>query len=265
MAQDMAKARVVFTLPNMNAVTVRRDIAYRTTDAGSLTMDLYQPPDATAGRPNAAVILVTGYSDIGAEKMLGTKFKDIGAFVSWAQLIAASGLVAITYANREPGDVYAVLDHVQRNAASFGIDAKRLGVWSCSGHGPNALSVLIEHARDGLKCAALFYPYTMDLDGATTVASAAKQFRFVTPAAGKSIEDLPRNAPILIARAGKDEMPGINDALDRFVSKALKINLPLTVVNHAAGPHAFDLVDDSQVSREIVKQALEFFRVRLLL
>jgi hypothetical protein len=248
----------------MNVVKIRRGISYKETDAGSLTIDLYHPPDLKSGTQIPAVVFVTGYSDIGAEKMLGTKFKEMGSFVSWAQLVAVSGLIGVTYANREPGDVYDVLHHLQRSAASFGIDPTRIGIWSCSGHGPNALSVLMEHARDGLKCATLLYPYTLDVDPSTSVAVAAKQFRFVTPAAGKSVEDLPREAPILIARAGKDQMPGINEALDRFVGKALNINLPLTVVNHAAGPHAFDLVDDSRVSREIIKQALEFLRVHLL-
>jgi hypothetical protein len=145
-------------------------------------MDLYYPPDSKAGARTPAVIFVTGFSDLGAEKMLGSRFKDMGSFVSWAQLVAASGLVGITYANREPGDVHEVLHHVQQNAALLGIDGNRIGVWACSGHGPNALSVLMEHGRDGLRCAVLAYAYTLDLDGSTRIADAAKQFRFVTPA-----------------------------------------------------------------------------------
>ena len=108
---------------------------------------------------------MTGFADAGAEKMFGSKFKDMGSFVSWAQLVAASGLVGITYANREPGDVNELLHDVQQNAASLGIDGNRIGVWACSGHGPNALSVLMEPGRDGLRCAVLAYPYTLDLEG----------------------------------------------------------------------------------------------------
>lgn len=36
--------------------------------------------------------------------------------------------------------------------------------------------------------------HTLDLDGGTGVASAAKMFRFVNPTAGKTVEDLPRTA-----------------------------------------------------------------------
>jgi len=268
MSQDtqrdqISKRRVVYTIPGMEAVPVRRDEQYRVTAAGPLTMDLYYPLDSQAGARTPAVIFVTGFSDLGAEKMLGSKFKDMGSFVSWAQLVAISGLIGITYANSEPGDVSDVLHHVQENAVSLGIDGNRIGIWACSGHGPNALAVLMKHGRDGLTCAVLAYPYTLDLDGSTGTAEAAKQFRFVTPAAGQSVNGLPTDLPLLVARAGRDQMPGLNDALDRFVGAALAANLPLTLMNHATGPHAFDLFDDTRTSRDIVKRVLAFLQFHL--
>src|SRR5215210_5219422 len=53
-------------------------------------------------------------------------------------------------------------------------------------------------------------------------------------------------------------LPALNDALDRFIAAALARNLPITVVNHAAAPHAFDLFDDSDATREVVRQILAF-------
>jgi hypothetical protein len=41
-------------------------------------------------------------------------------------------------------------------------------------------------------------------------------------------------------------------------------NLPMTVVNHADGPHAFDIYHDSATSREVVRQMLAFLRFNLL-
>jgi hypothetical protein len=58
-------------------------------------------------------------------------------------------------------------------------------------------------------------------------------------------------------------MPHLNEALDRFVDDALARNLPITVVNHAAAPHAFDLFHDSDLSREIIRQWLAFLRFHL--
>jgi acetyl esterase/lipase len=269
MSQDtqqdhISKKRVLYAMPGTDAVTVRRDVAYRAIDAGQLTMDLYCPSDSQAGARAPAVIVVTGFSDAGAQKMLGCNFKEMQSYIAWGRLIAASGLVAVTYTNREPTtDVRAVLEHVRQNAATLGIDENRIGVWSCSGHAPTALSLLMQGGQDVLKCAVLCYPYTLDLDGSTLVADAAKQWRFVNACAGQSVDDLPREIPLFIARAGQDEMPGLNEALDRFVGKTLACNLPVTVVNHAAAPHAFDLFHDSDTTRETIKSILGFLKFHL--
>jgi hypothetical protein len=265
MAQDtqrdqIRRQRVVLTLPGMDGVTVRHE-SYRAGDANA-AMDVYYPPSAREAQALPAVLLVTGFADAGAERMFGARFKDMGSFVSWAQLIAASGMIAITYANGEPADISVALQYVRDNAAPLRLDPSRIGIWACSGHGANALSVLIEHGR-GLRCAALLYPYTMDLDGASRVAGAAAQFRFVTPAAGKSADDLPRDLPLCLLRAGRDQMPGLNAALDALVAASLARNLPVTVINHASGEHAFDLFDDSRTSRAIVTQVLTFLQLHL--
>ena len=260
----ISKKQVVYRMPGVDAVTVRRDEAYRMTDSGALTIDLYYPPDSKSDMRAPAVVFVTGFSDAGAQKMFGCKLKEMGSYVSWAQLAAASGLVAITYTNREPAtDVRDVLQYVRQNAGSLRVDENRIGIWSCSGNVPTALSILIDAAHEYLRCAVLCYPYTLDLEGTTGVAEAARQFGFVNPSAGKSVDDLPHDVPLFIARAGRDQMPGLNQALDRFVGSALTGNLPMTVANHAAAPHAFDLFHESETSREIIRQMLAFLRFNL--
>jgi len=235
---------------------------YRAADGNELAFDIYYPPPAMMSGPAAAVILVTGYPDRGARKVFGAAFKDMSAFMSWARALAATGLVAITYENDEPADVHLLLEHLRQAAASLEIDHDRIGVWACSGHGPNALALLMEHAH-AVRCAALLYPYTLDSNGSTRVADAAAQFRFVTPAAGKSVDELPRDLPLYIVRAGQDQMPGLNEALDQFVAAALARNIPLTLVNHADGQHAFDLNDDSAMTREMVRRVLAFLQFHL--
>jgi hypothetical protein len=37
----------------------------------------------------------------------------------------------------------------------------------------------------------------------------------------------------------------------------------MTVVNHSTAPHAFDLLDDSETSREIIGRILAFMRFHL--
>ena len=262
-AGHVSKKRVVYAMPGMEAMTVRRDQKYRATDADTLAMDLYYPTNF-AGTRTPAVMFVTGFPDAGVRRMLGCAPKEMGSYISWAQLVAASGMVAITYANEDPvTDVHAVLRYVRQNAAVLNVDENRMAVWACSGNVPNALSVLTEDARAYLKCAALCYGYTLDLDGFARVADAARQFGFVNPCAGKSVEDLPRDIPLFIARAGHDQMPGLNEALDRFLATALTCNLPVTFANHSDAPHAFDLFHDSEISREIIRQTLGFLRFHL--
>ena len=104
----------------------------------------------------------------------------------------------------------------------------------------------------------------LDTEETSFVAEAAKQFRFANPSAGKSVNDLPKNMPLFIVRAGQDQMPHLNEVLDDFVVRALGCNLPITFTNHAAAPHAFDLFHDSEHTRRIIREILAFMRCHLL-
>jgi dienelactone hydrolase len=223
-------------------------------------MSIYRPPQTPAA-PLPAVLFISGYPDAGAEKMLGCKLMDMAAYVCWARLVACMGLVGILYENEEPGaDARLLLEHIKSHADSLGVDATRLGVWSCSGNVPNALGLLAENTD--VACATLCYGYTHDLDGHRDVAEAAAQFGFVSPPS-LAIAAL-RDTPLLLVRAGRDEVPGLNAALDRFALHALAANLPITLVNYPEGPHAFDVVDSSESSRAIVREILGFLQAHLL-
>ena len=253
----ITKQAVVYQIPGMDDVAVRQDVEY----ADGLTMDLYYPPDAKGGEQFPAVVFVTGSPDAGFQVRLGCRQKEMASYVSWSRLVAASGLVAITYTNRDPAaDPHALLAYLRQNAVSLGIDGDRIGIWSCSGNVPNALAVLMSET---LRCAVLCYGYMLDLDGRSGVSEAQKQWGFANPATGKSVDDLPVDLPLLVVRAGKDEFAGLNDAIDRFVAHALARNLPITLINHATGPHSFDLSDDSETSREVIRGILSFMRFLL--
>jgi hypothetical protein len=261
---NIAAMRVVYELPGMDAVAIRSDVPYRATDGGTLTMDVYYPPGATKGARLPAVVFVAGYPDPGMQALLGCRFKEMGAYVSWAQLAAVSGIVAITYTNLEPeADLHALLRHVREDAASLNVDETRIGLWACSGNAPLALSALIGEAREYAACAVLCYGFLLDLDGSTAVAEASRTYRFANPCAGKSVDDLPPSLPLFIARAGQDQFPHLNETLDGFLERAVENNLPVTFVNHPTGPHAFDLLDDSETSRAVVAQVLAFMRHHL--
>ena len=58
-------------------------------------------------------------------------------------------------------------------------------------------------------------------------------------------------------------MPHLNDSIDVFARKALEANLPITLINHSTAPHAFDLLDDGDSSRNVIANILEFLRLQL--
>lgn len=217
--------------------------------AGDLPFDLYRP--AGPG-PTPVVVLVTGLPDPGVTQMLGKPIKDWASYQGWARLLAASGLAAVLYQNRTVGDVTELVHHVRAHAGELGVDAARLALWACSGHAPTALTLL---AREPIAAAALLYGYTLDLDGATHVADAAKKFYFAVAPIG--LADLPRDVPIYLLRADQDATPNLNEALDRFVARAG--DLQLTVAHHD-GPHAFDMKEDTPASHASIDAVVAFLR-----
>ena len=216
---DIAKRTVVYTLPGAEAVAVAR-----------------HDEIAIHGDGQAAVVIVNGYRDAGFEKFVGCKFMETGWATSWSRLIAASGMAAITYPTTDPeSDLARAIAFARTRFA-------RVMLLATSGHGPLAVSAL-----DRVDGAVLITAYTIE------VPEEARKFGFVVPApaAGSS-------CPLFIARGGKDEMPGLNETLDRFAANALRDNASMTLVNHARGPHAFDLFDDSEETRAVVRMTLEW-------
>jgi hypothetical protein len=254
---EVARKRVVYRIPGMDDVPVRRDVVYKTTADGALLMDIYYPPAATPATRVPLVVIVLGYPD----PQSGIRM--FGPITSWARLIAMSGMAAAIYGSSAPAeDVYTVLAHLRDNAASLGVDRHRIGVHSASANVAVALTLLMRDTD--FRCATFLCGYTFDVDGSTAFAEASRQYGFVNATAGRSIDELPSDVPLFVLRAGREQFPGINAALDQFAARALARNLPLTFVNHATGPHAADLDDDTDATRRIIRQVLDFLRLHLV-
>jgi dienelactone hydrolase len=252
--REIAKKKVVVKIPGMESLPVRRNLAYR----DDLLMDIYYPgPDVGGGGQPPVVVIALGYPDPQSA------IRTFGPVTSWAQLIAASGMAAVVYGSTRPAeDVHAALDYVRRNALSLDLNVQRVALFSASGNVPVALSALMTDR--GITCAALVCGYTMDIDGSTVVADMAAQAGFVNACAGRTANDLPENVPMLFVRAGRDQFPGLNAALDQVVARAVARNLPLTLINHPGGVHGFDCYEDSSTSRGVVRQILAFLALHLV-
>lgn len=264
--EHISKIRVVYHIPGMEDVPVRLDIEYGSSHSRPLTLDLYYPPKMNKDTLLPFVIFVSGYSDIGMQKIIGCKAKEMGAYISWAQLIAASGMIAVTYSNDEPhADFQKLFLYLQQNASSLRIDISRFGLWASSGNVPMALSLLTKGNPVYPKCAALCYGFMLDIDPNNYVSQSSRAFGFVNPCQGKTAGDINPKIPLFIVKALQDHIPNLNQTIDQFVSSAEEYHLPLTLVTHSTAPHAFDLMHHSQESREIIKQILEFLKFHLVM
>jgi hypothetical protein len=259
----MREIPVVYPAPDADQVTVQAGIEYARTDAGPLTLDVYAPAHRTPSVALPAIVLVAGFSDIGYESVMGCRFKDTAMATSWARLVASFGMIAVTYGNARPAeDLQAMLGYLREHAADLAIDADRLALWGLSGNGPLALATLAGSPPGSFRCAVFSCAYLADLDGATDVAAAAGQWRFTYPD-GFAVENLPADLPVFIARAGQEQDPGLNRALDRLVAAMLAANRPVTCVNFAAAPHSFELFHDALETREVIRQMMRFARFHL--
>jgi hypothetical protein len=130
---DIFTRRVCLQLDGMDAVSVRRDVAYGPPDRYRC-MDVYYPSDEpdddpftapTVDRRWPAVIIVAGYPETIEPRVTPLTYKEIGWTVSMCQLIAVSGMVAIAYTNRDPvADLRALFEHVHECAGSLRIDPR---------------------------------------------------------------------------------------------------------------------------------------------
>ena len=123
---DPFSRQVVLTLPGTDDVLVLRDLPW--SDQTDRFVDVYRPADAE-GHALPAVVLVTGYPDPGFKAMTRRCMKDTAPYESWTRLMAASGLAAVTYTNRDPvEDASAVMRYLTDHGDTLGIDTDRFGI-----------------------------------------------------------------------------------------------------------------------------------------
>lgn len=262
---EVVRLPVVYKLTGMERVSVRRDVVYKKGDP-RLKMDVYTPPGLGGSARLPAVLFIHG----GAPPE--TSPKNMGVFVSWGRLAAASGMVGVTFTHRlgfprtmlteGAADVSDAVAYVRANADALGVDGDRLCLAAFSAGGP-MLSPAMRDRPPYVRCLVAFYAF-MD------VRQSELHRQHETPETVKDLSpithlgaDAGRIAPLFIARAGLDEIPAMNESIDRFVGEALAKNATIDLANHPRGVHAFDILTDDERSREIIRRALEFMKTHL--
>jgi hypothetical protein len=222
----IALKKVVYEIPGMASAVVRRDVPYGTAGEAAVTMDLYYPSAAAYGTTWPATVAVLGYPP-REPNPLGCAFKEMEWSVSWGRLMAASGIVAIFYTNRNPeADLRTLLGHIREQPESLGIDRRRIGLFA-TWERPAALSALIAERGD-LAPAALCYPsrWTAPPRSPSRPRNGAHN-----PTAGNRAA-IPSLMPLFVAR-GAGRVPAPERGVDRFIADTLARDPPMTMVNHA--------------------------------
>jgi acetyl esterase/lipase len=277
--EDYAQKLVVYSLPTMDETIVQKDIVYKTVNGEDLLMDVYYPPDYEGETRLPAVIFVHGD---GMEEILPS-IKDSGQYVSWGQLVAASGLIGITFHHRSTSlltkiyevakDVKDALSYVRDNHKSLGVDADKLCIWTCSAGAPFGLRAALQRDVPYIRCIVSYY-------GIADLATYYDASDNTTGEVGGQLPKLTQEVldefstatriqrlqtpipPMLIVRAGLDDA-ALNRSIDRLVTSAIAKNVSLDFLNHATGHHAFDILDDTVRSQEIIQTTLDFMKIHL--
>src|ERR671939_1374033 len=92
--KELAPKRIVYVVPGMERVKVRKDLTYKHSSGAELKMDVYSPAKSQSRAHLPAVIFIHGGR---IPRNLRTTPKDWGVFISYGQLIAASCFVGVTF------------------------------------------------------------------------------------------------------------------------------------------------------------------------
>jgi acetyl esterase/lipase len=265
--REMVMRPVVYKLPGMEQVKVISDLSYTGGDSPYRKMDVYVPAGVAKSDRLPAVVFLHG----GASERLTPK--DWGIYTSWGRLIAASNMVGVTFTHRlgfpktllneGASDVADALNYVRTNADSLNIDKDRICLIAFSAGGP-LLSMAMRDKPSYVRCLVAFYAF-MDVQQSefhrnSETPETVKRFSNITYLADG---DASKIAPLFIARAGQDEIPTMNDSIDRFIREAISKNAAITVMNHPQGAHGFDNRNDDERSREIIQAAIAFMKLHL--
>lgn len=256
---------VVYDLPRMDDVIIKKDIPYKETAGTTLKMDIYYPPDFDFQRKIPAVIIVLGYPDVAGKKLLGSEFKNYIQLVSWCKIISASGMAAIVYESVDPEkDIISLSNYLNTNEDNLTIDKNRIGAWTCSAHTPTTISYILNGADNIFKCAVVYYGFflTNDFKYLPQIDTLSQNMGFKTPRLSEPTT-WRKDVPIMVVRAGKDNVPYINQTLSSFYDKALNQDLSITLINYQNGVHGFDAALDNETTRQIIKTTLEFWKFYL--
>lgn len=267
-AQNPLERPITIALPESSTYQRRADIPFVERGDRVLLMDVFTPSEAGGGGVPAVLFVHGG----PLPPSVAAQGKDLGQYQSWGAYLAAGGLAGVVFSNGLSGpaafqaaarDVAAAVAHVRSNAEILGIDGNRMCMVFVSAGG-SLLAPLLADRPTWLKCVVLYYPLLrpqmLEELGAGDVPEAQRVGLDPFPQV-RTWDDEP--PALFIAEAGQDR-PLINEQIRQFRDLAVEAGWRVEYWNHPAGPHGFDVVDDSERSTRIITRTREFLAEQLL-
>jgi Flp pilus assembly protein TadD len=227
---------VVYDVPGTAAVRVRREIVYLDGAERDLALDLYLPPELEAGATRPAVVFLNAIGD-----RLPDRVKEWGIYSSWPRLVAAHGLAGISMdcdGEHVQESLAALFAFLEREGASLGVDASRLGTYAASANVGEATRYLMgAGCAAGIRCAALYYGW---------------------PEVERPRRDLP-----VLAITAEGDLARSREMLATLWGRILETGAPWTLEIATDLPHAFDAFADRDESRRVIQRTLAFWKSHL--
>ena len=212
--------------PASPSVVVVSDVPYGMSGGTTLAMDVFKPPPGSAGAHPPALIFFNGAT--GADRRQPF-------YEGWARTAASRGIVAILpdlRSGSQAEDFDQLVGYLTSHRSDLGFEG--IAVYAGSGNVYTAFPVVEDPRQTAVLSAVMYY-------GTGPV----ERFRL--------------DLPVLYVRAGLDRPP-VNSGISALAAAAISQNAPVTLLNHAGGHHAFEMVDATDATRDVIDRTLEFVK-----
>lgn len=229
-AQRVTEMPMILQLPGMDKVQCVKSIVYKKTgDTTCLNFDIYYPPGAS--KEKLPVLVFMNWAAPAMPEWRGMQ--------DWAKIVALQGVASVVYQNEREqsfANTELLVEHLRSNAKKLGIDENRMGIWGASGSVPETLWPLLnQKQRYYLRCAVIYY-------GSVSHYNISRQ-----------------DVALHVVRVGLD-LHVINNSLDSLLQAAVNKDMNIEFINYLEGRHSFDLVNNTERSRQIIQSTLDFIR-----
>lgn len=232
-------------------------------DGSPVKITLSTPKSESKGKLPVVLLVHGGIpAEIKAPASVWQVYRD------WGTVIAASGAAAVMYDHslgspkRELdlalGQLDQVLAWLAAEGEGRGLDTKRVSAIAFSAGGVLVPSLIEDKRPLAIGRIALFYPSTGIVPGSPSDPLTSPELAARMSLQKSAAAIAGRKMPLLILRAGGDQLKGLNALQDETVKVLLAEDATLEVVNVPGAPHGFDSRLESEAVRRAIDRAIAF-------